>query len=200
VTDTELSFTSSASILFISTSAILIMSGTKTWTARSAMPTTTLKKQRLEEEIHRFHDTIDDFEIERHFDGRPIAEPLVPRAIQFESPERALVAKFIPLSLNASKDSEALGGKVALTEALVGLRRQQEHQRRPGKYDRQVVRVDLERASLPDCSWTASLADRQLRSSISNGVQDWQTGNFGAAFPTECRKRQKGTRALLATA
>ena len=134
--------------------------------------TTVLKKQRLEEEIRRFHDTIDDLEIERQLDGRPVAQAHVPRAVQFESPERALVAQFISLSLEASKDSEALGGKIAFIEALVGLCRQQEHQRCPDKYDRQVVRADREAVTPLDRALTAKSADLQPLSSISDRLQE----------------------------
>jgi hypothetical protein len=56
-----------------------------------------------------------------------------------------LVAKFISLPLNASKDSEALGGKVAFIEALVGLCRQQESQWYLGEHDHQVKPMDLDR-------------------------------------------------------
>ena len=134
--------------------------------------TTMLKKQRLENEIRLFHDTIDDLEIERQLDGRPVAQPHVPRTVQFESPERALVAQFISLSLDASKDSEALGGKVAFVEALVGLCRQQEHQRCPDKYDRQVVRMDQETVTLLDCAPTAESAALHPLSSISDRLQE----------------------------
>lgn len=134
--------------------------------------TTMLKKQRLENEIRLFHDTIDELEIERQLDGRPVAQPHVPRTVQFESPERALVAQFISLSLDASKDSEALGGKVAFVEALVGLCRQQEHQRCPDKYDRQVVRVDQETVTLLDCAPTAESAALHPLSSISDRLQE----------------------------
>ncbi|OQU95668.1 hypothetical protein CLAIMM_01849 [Cladophialophora immunda] len=84
--------------------------------------TITLKKKRLDEEVRLFHDTIDDLEIERQLDGRPVAEPYIPRIREFESPERALVAKFISLSLDDSAaDGKALGGKAAFIDALVKL-------------------------------------------------------------------------------
>ena len=82
---------------------------------------TTLKKKRLDEEIRLFHDTINDLEIERQLDGWLVAEPYVSRVREFKSPERALVAKFISLSLNDSMDVEALGGKAAFIDALVKL-------------------------------------------------------------------------------
>ena len=83
--------------------------------------TTTLRKKRLDEATRRFHDTIDDLEIERQLDGQPVTVSYIPRTMEFESPEQALVAKFISLPLNASGDGEALGGKAVFIEALVNL-------------------------------------------------------------------------------
>jgi hypothetical protein len=112
--------------------------------------TASLKKQRLEHEIRLFHDTIDDLEIERQLDGRSVAKPHVPRTVQFESAERTLVAKFVSISLDTSQDNKVLGGKITFIKALVGLYRQQEHQRCPGKYDRHVIRSNRDVTKPPN--------------------------------------------------
>ncbi|KAK5312514.1 hypothetical protein LTR93_011313 [Exophiala xenobiotica] len=102
------------------------------------------------EEIRRFHDTIDVLKIEGPLDGRSAAEPYPSRLTEFVSPERALVAKFISLSLENSTDAEALGGKPAFISALVELCRQQDGQRYPGVHRHRVTSVDLDRQSIAD--------------------------------------------------
>jgi hypothetical protein len=91
--------------------------------------TTTLRNKRLAETIREFHDTIDGLEIDRQLDGSTVAEPYIIPAPEFESPDRALVAKFISLPLTDTTTGKALGGETAFIEALVNLCFQQEGRR-----------------------------------------------------------------------
>lgn len=125
--------------------------------------TTVLKNKRLDQEVRHFHDTIDDLEIARQLDGRSVAEPYVPRAVEFESAERALVAKFISLSLDKSADTEALGGKATFIDALVRLCHQQEGHRSPRKPGMQAIPVCLERQQLGAASRAAQTPDRRVQ-------------------------------------
>jgi len=128
--------------------------------------TTTLKKRRLDEEIRLFHDTIDDLEIERQLDGRQVAEPYVSRGVEFESSERALVAKFISLSLDDSMDAEMLGGKAAFIGALVKLCHQQEGQRQPGEYGFHKICAISDKRALTSQSLKMQPTRQQVRAEI----------------------------------
>ncbi|KIW87203.1 uncharacterized protein Z519_12105 [Cladophialophora bantiana CBS 173.52] len=134
--------------------------------------TTTLKNKRLDEEIRLFHDTIDDLEIDRQLDGRPVAEPYTPRVMEFESPERALIAKFISLSLDDSADGEALGGKAAFIDALVNLCHQQEGRRYPGEYDYLVNPMDVDSRSLTGLDLAAQPACRRVQVDSTKGERE----------------------------
>jgi hypothetical protein len=111
--------------------------------------TTTLRNKRLAEAIREFHDTIDGLEIDRQVDGRSVAEPYVAPVPTFESPERALVAKFISLPLDDSTTCEALGGRTAFIEALVNLCFQQEGRRYRGIPCHKERSLDTEQPSTP---------------------------------------------------
>lgn len=91
--------------------------------------TTTLRNKRLAEVIREFHDNIDGLEIDRQLDGCTVAEPYFIPTPEFESPDRALVAKFISLPLSDTTTGKTLGGEIAFIEALVNLCFQQEGRR-----------------------------------------------------------------------
>lgn len=111
--------------------------------------TTTLRNKRLAETIREFHDTIDGLEIDRQLDGATVAEPYMTPNLDFESPDRALVAKFISLPLSDTTTGKALGGEVAFIEALVNLCFQQEGRRYRADPYHDEVSPQGERPSFP---------------------------------------------------
>lgn len=131
--------------------------------------TASLRKKRLDEEIRLFHDTIDDLEIERQLDGRPVAEPYVAPVSQFESPERALVAKFISLSLDDSVDAESLGGKAAFIDALAKLCHQTECRRHPSRSAPQVTSMDFDGRPAQALDLTVQPTRRPVSADIADG-------------------------------
>jgi len=88
-------------------SALYPVQGVRTASSkqRHMKPTLTRKNRRLEGIFANVHDTSTTWKIERQWTGSAVAKPHIPRAGQVESPDRSLVAQFISLSLDASKDS-----------------------------------------------------------------------------------------------
>jgi hypothetical protein len=78
-----------------------------------------LRKRKEDQAILDFHDTIDDYDIERQLNGNGKVDLPARSAVPYEFPERAVIAKLLPQPLHELEEEQAMKLRMKFIRNLV---------------------------------------------------------------------------------